>query len=117
MVFFCDSFKVVLFHFFVSEGEIVIDVEGSDKNFLDKVGFFIECSGFGGINELDFDDSIFAIDRVCFDVTLFFPVFQIHVDHLILKSFFHVLDNQLFAISYFVFNGFGFVGSLCVFCR
>ncbi len=104
LVVFVDSLEVVLFHFWVVKSEVEVDVEWSEEDFVFEVSFLIECFSFFMINELDFDDSIFAVDWVLFDLGFFFSVFQKHINHFLLNGFLHVLDNQFFAILDLLLN-------------
>jgi len=42
--------------------KIKIDIEGSDKDFVLEVCFFVEFSGLIVIVELNFDESVFGIE-------------------------------------------------------
>jgi hypothetical protein len=93
-----ESFEVILLHLMFSEGEVVVDVEGTDKDLLNEVGLVVEGLGLVMIDKFDLDDAIPAVDRILFHVGLFLSVFEEHVHHLVLDGLFHVLDNHLFAV-------------------
>ena len=105
-----DSFDEIFFHLSLIELKVVVDVERSEEDFLFEVGDLVEGSGFFGFVEFDFDDTVFGVERECFDFAVDFLVTEIKVGHFVLESSLHVLNDNLFAVFNLLVEGdfFGF---------
>lgn len=106
LILFSYSLQIILLHFILGECKIEIDVKGADKDPIIEVSFIIESFSLVVVIELNLNDSIFSIDRVLLYFCFFLAVLQEHINHFVLNSLLHILNDQLFAVLDLLLNCF-----------